>query len=86
MNKLLILLILTFTLGGIQSASAQTEKQIQFAKGKISAVVTGNTGINGVTYTIRAEGGQRVILTLSPTTQVGIKVEKDGSFGDSESL
>lgn len=76
-----ILLILVFVWSGVQSASAETEKRIQFAKGKSSAVVEGETGTYGVTYTLRANAGQRVILTLSPEDKVGIKVEKEGSFG-----
>ncbi len=77
-----ILLILVFVWSGVQSASAEAEKRIQFAKGKISAVVEGETGTYGVAYTLRANAGQRVILTLSPEDKVGIKVEKDGSFGN----
>ena len=66
---------------GVQ-AKAQTLKQIQFAKGKSSATVKGNTGNYGVTYVVRAKSGQKLILNLLPISKVGIKVETNGSYGE----
>ena len=63
-------------------ANAQTPKRIQFAKGKSSAVVKDSTGANGVYYVIRAKSGQKIVLDLSPTTKVGIKVETNGTYGE----
>ena len=61
-------------------ALAQTAKRIQFAKGKSSATVRGNTGNYGVSYAIRARGGQKLVLDLAPARGVGIKVTNaDGS-------
>jgi hypothetical protein len=78
---ILSLMLMTFAfIGGIQ-AKAQTAKRIQFAKGKTSATVKGATGIYGTTYIVRAKSGQKLILTLTPTQKVGIKVETDGRFG-----
>jgi hypothetical protein len=64
-----------------QSISAQTPKRIQFAKGKSSVVVQGVTGTTGVTYVIRAKSGQKLVLSLSPVSKLGIKVETDGNYG-----
>lgn len=64
------------------NAKAQTEKRILFAKGKSSAVVKDTTGGYGANYVIRAESGQKLVLDLSPTTKVGIKVEFDGTYGE----
>jgi hypothetical protein len=60
--------------------SAQTTR-IQFAKGKSSATVSGKTGTYGVTYIVRARSGQKLILTLTPEANLGIKVETDGRHG-----
>ena len=62
--------------------SAQTPKRIEFAKGKSSATVQGTTGQTGATYMVRARSGQKLVLTLSPRSGVGIKVETIGRFGD----
>ena len=62
-------------------ARAQSPKRIEFGKGKSSATVRGTTGQNGVTYSVRALSGQMLILTLSPRSGVGIKVETTGRFG-----
>jgi len=62
--------------------SAQTPKRIEFAKGKSSATVQGTTGQAGATYMVRARSGQKLVLTLSPRSGVGIKVETIGRFGD----
>jgi hypothetical protein len=61
--------------------SAQAPKRIEFGKGKSSATVRGNTGQNGATYLVRARSGQKLVLTLSPLSGVGIKVESTGRFG-----
>lgn len=76
LKKSAIILALAFILGGIQAASAQTTKTIKFAKGKNSATVKGMTGTTGVYYNLRANGGQKVMITLAPKTGVGVKVEK----------
>ena len=62
-------------------ATAQTEQRIQFAKGKSSAVVKGSTGSSGAHYIVRANSGQKLILSLDPTSGAGIKVETDGRYG-----
>jgi hypothetical protein len=61
---------------------AQTPKRIEFAKGKSSATVQGTTGQNGAAYLVRARSGQKLVLTLTPRSGVGIKVETIGRFGD----
>lgn len=81
MKKLLPLITLAIILFGIQTAFAQTPKRIQFAKGKSSATVKGNTGTNGVYYVVKTGNNQVMTLTLTPTTKVGIKVEHDGANG-----
>ena len=63
------------------NANGQTVKRIEFGKGKNSATVRGTTGQNGVAYSIRARSGQKLVLTLSPRSGVGIKVEINGRFG-----
>jgi hypothetical protein len=60
--------------------SAQTTR-IQFARGKSSATVSGRTGTYGVTFVVRARSGQKLILTLSPEANLGIKVETAGRNG-----
>jgi hypothetical protein len=62
---------------GISSA----QKRIQFAKGARSTTVQGSTGEYGMTYTIRARSGQKLIVSLTPRIGVGIKVESNGRFG-----
>jgi len=76
----LMLITIVFTYG--VTAIAQTPTRIQFAKGKNSATVKGNTGSYGVTYVVRAKSGQKLILNLAPTSKVGIKVETDGASGE----
>lgn len=83
MKKLLITLTIGVVLFAVQAASAQTAQRIQFAKGKSSAVVKGTTGEYGVTYVVRAKSGQKLVLTLTPASGVGIKVETDGTDGQS---
>jgi hypothetical protein len=74
-NLTLILAIMVI-IYGVQTASAQTEKQLQFAKGKSSATVKGTTGTNGVYYNLRAKGGQKITVTLTPKSGIGIKIER----------
>jgi hypothetical protein len=61
--------------------NAQAPKRIEFGKGKSSATVRGTTGQDGSTYVVRARSGQKLVLTLSPRSGVGIKVETTGRFG-----
>jgi hypothetical protein len=75
-SSLLVLAVLIFSNGF--DANAQTVKRIQFAKGKSSATVRGNTGSTGVYYDLRVKGGQKMTVTLSPAKGVGVKVERDG--------
>ena len=63
------------------SLNAQTERRIQFPKGKSSTVVKGSTGTSGVTYVLRARSGQKIVLDLTPAKSVGIKVETNGRYG-----
>ena len=78
-------IVTTFLFAGIfvfcNSVQAQQPVRIEFAKGKISKVITGNTGSYGTTYVVRARSGQKIVLKLLPTSSVGIKVEHDGRFG-----
>jgi len=79
-------ILVTFAIGimlfAARTASADEPKRIQFVKGKSSAVVTGTTGKFGTTYVVRAKSGQKLVLTLTPRTGVGIKVETNGSYGE----
>ena len=79
MRNILVIFVALVLFAG--AASAQSEKRIQFAKGKSSAVLTGSTGSTGTTYVVRARSGQKIILTLTPARGVGIKVEHDGQYG-----
>jgi hypothetical protein len=72
------LLILIFT----SSALGQEPTRIQFAKGKNAATVQGSTGNYGKTYVVRARSGQKIVLTITPRTGVGVKVETNGSYGE----
>ena len=76
----LILMAFVFNFGA--EAKAQSAKRIQFAKGKTSATVKGNTGSYGVTYVVRAKSGQKLVLSLTPASKVGIKVETTGRYGE----
>ena len=62
--------------------NAQPPKRIEFAKGRNAAVVQGGTGAYGKTYVVRAQGGQKIVLTLTPRTGVGLKVETTGTYGE----
>ena len=75
------LLFVVSLMFGSADVSAQAPKRIEFAKGKSSATVRGTTGQNGAIYSIRARSGQMLVLTLSPRSGVGIKVENIGRFG-----
>lgn len=77
----LAILLITFVIIYGVTAFAQTVKQIQFAKGKSSATVRGNTGNYGAYYAIRAKSGQVLVLDLSPNKQVGIRVETETADG-----
>ena len=83
MKKIIALSIILTTFAIIQTAQAiaQKPKEIRFAKGKSSAVVKGNTGEYGTTYFLNAKSGQKLVLTLSPTSKVGIKVETLNNHG-----
>jgi len=82
MKKIAIIsLLLALTLNfGIRDANAQSLKRLQFGKGKTSATVKGNTGSYGVMYVVRARAGQKLVLSLSPTRGVGIKVDRGGRY------
>jgi hypothetical protein len=77
-GSLVVLAALIFSNGF--EAEAQTVKVLQFAKGRSSATVRGNTGSGGVYYNLRVKGGQKMTLDLSPSAKVGIKV--DSSNGE----
>ena len=83
MKKISICIALVIALVSVCGgrAVAQASTRIQFQKGKSSATVKGSTGANGVSYVIRARSGQKLILRLSPNSNVGIKVEHDGTYG-----
>ena len=63
-------------------AFGQDASRIQFAKGKNAATVQGSTGSYGKTYVVRARSGQKIVLTITPRTGVGVKVETNGSYGE----
>lgn len=77
-GSLLVIAALIFSNGF--DARAQTVKALQFAKGKSSATVRGNTGNGGAYYNLRVKGGQKMTLSLSPSAKVGIRV--DSSNGE----
>jgi hypothetical protein len=76
----LIALSFVFICAGL--SIGQTPKRIEFAKGKSSTVVKGSTGSSGVSYVVRARSGQKLVLDLSPVSNIGIKVETTGADGD----
>jgi hypothetical protein len=83
-RKVIIFASLLFAvMTALSSVSAQSPTRIQFAKGKSSAVVKGTTGEYGVTYVVRARSGQKIVLDLSPSSKIGIKVETNGRYGQS---
>lgn len=76
-----MLLLTAFVFVSGVETKAQALKRIRFAKGKSSATVSGNTREYGMTYVISAKSGQKMTLTLSPNSKVGIKViETDGRY------
>ena len=66
----------------VQNTYGQEPTRIQFAKGKNAATVQGSTGSFGKTYVVRARSGQKIILTITPRTGIGVKVETKGSYGE----
>jgi hypothetical protein len=81
MKHFFLVLAAAFVLFIVQTASGQEPTRIQFAKGKNSAVVTGKTGNNGTYYVVRARSGQKLVLTVTPRSGVGVKVETIGTYG-----
>src|SRR4029450_7902336 len=80
-GKSMMIAVAGLVIGIAQPARADVPSRIQFARGKSSALVKGSTGDYGVTYVIRANGGQVLMLDLSPRAGVGIKVSVEGSGG-----
>ena len=80
MKKLLSLslILMTLILFSPFETAAQTDKRIQFAKGKSSATVRGTTEKYGTYYNLRVKSGQKMQLNLSPGNGVGIRVERTG--------
>ena len=76
-------LILMIAVGMIVAAPfhAQSERRIQFPKGKSSTIVKGSTGTAGVTYVLRARSGQKIVIDLTPAKGIGVKVETNGRYG-----
>ena len=76
-------LMLMLAVGMIVAAplTAQSERRIQFPKGKSSTIVKGSTGTFGVTYVLRARSGQKIVIDLTPANGVGVKVETNGRYG-----
>ena len=81
MRTFLLLFTIAIILLAAQAGAAQSAQRIQFAKGKSSATVRANTGSYGTAYVVRARSGQKIVLTLTPSSGVGIKVENEGRFG-----
>lgn len=81
-RMILSMMLIAVVLTGAVQTQAQSATRIQFAKGKSSATVKGNTGSYGVTYAVKARSGQKMILALAPTANVGIKVETNGADGE----
>jgi len=80
--KNLIIVLACVLVFAVSKASAQEPTRIQFAKGKNAATVQGTTGKYGSSYVVRARSGQKIVLTLTPQTGVGIKVDINGSNGE----
>ncbi|MEW6127826.1 MAG: hypothetical protein AB1757_12380 [Acidobacteriota bacterium] len=81
MKNLVIIsaLFITFVLIGAVQTKAQAATRIQFAKGKSSATLKANTGSYGATYVVRVSPAQKMVVTLTPTAKVGIKVATEGT-------
>ena len=82
MKRFISLLALLMVFVAVKSSFGQDATRIQFVKGKNAATVQGSTGAYGKTYVVRARSGQKIILTVSPRTGVGVKVETTGSYGE----
>ena len=82
MSKTISYITFAFILMCASQGFGQEPTRIQYAKGKNSAVLRGATGNHGRYYVVRARSGQKLILTLTPRTGVGIKVETNGSYGE----
>jgi len=80
--KNLIIVLACVLVFAVRTASAQDPTRIQFAKGKNAATVQGTTGKYGTSYVVRARSGQKIVVTLTPQTGVGIKVDTNGSYGE----
>ena len=80
--KNLIIVLACVLVFAVSEASAQDPTRIQFAKGKNAATVQGTTGKYGTSYVVRARSGQKIVVTLTPQTGVGIKVDTNGSYGE----
>jgi hypothetical protein len=78
MKKIIGLILVLIALTFVSGIEANAQMRIQFAKGKNAATVRGNTGRYGVYYTLRARGGQKIALDLSPVAKLGVKVEREG--------
>ena len=80
------IMITLFALGFMFFASeglhAQEPVRIRFQKGKSSATVRATTGPNGTSYVLRAKSGQKMVITLTPVSVLGVKVETVGRFGE----
>ena len=76
-----LLLMIAVGMIAASPSNSQTERRIQFPKGKSSTVVRGSTGSSGVTYVLRARSGQKIVIDLSPAGGIGIKVETTGRYG-----
>ena len=61
----------------VNAASAQDSQRIQFERGKNAATVKGTTGEYGVSYVVKAKAGQKIAVTLTPVSGIGIKIDTD---------
>jgi hypothetical protein len=80
-GKSMMILVAGLVMAFAQAARADAPSRIQFARGKSSALVKGSTGDSGATYVMRVNGGQVLMLDLSPRAGVGIKVSLEGRDG-----
>lgn len=81
MKKIICVSLMLMTFAFFSGVEANAQTRIQFAKGKNSATVKGSTGSYGITYVVSAKSGQKLVLSLVPTAQVGIKVETESVDG-----
>lgn len=84
MKKIILsaVMLIAVSFACVAEAEAQQPKRINFAKGKNSIVIKAMTGPFGTTYVLRAKAGRKLILTLTPASVLGIKVETVGRFGE----